>query len=154
MGAAGKPALKRGPCLALDDGGVRDLIELVRQAARSGCAVFLTCHLVEEVERACDRVAVLAQGRVVAQGTVEELSGADVWLNVVVATDRHRDALDALSSFLVRPDGAGGILVRARSGQEVSRRLVEAGIFPEALARRSATLEERVLGLLDGSEPP
>jgi ABC-2 type transport system ATP-binding protein len=142
------------PANGLDVGGVRDVLELIRQAARSGCAVLLTSHLVEEVERACDRVAVLSQGRVVVQGTVAELDGADVWLSVVVATERYRDALDALSAFPVRADGAGAILVRARSGEDVSRRLAEAGVYPEALARRSATLEERVLGLLDGSEQP
>jgi ABC-2 type transport system ATP-binding protein len=142
------------PAKGLDAGGVRDLRELIRDAAGSGCAVFLSSHAVEEIERACDRVAVLSRGRVVAQGTVAELDGVDVWLSVVVATERHRHAIDALSPLPVRADGAGGILVRAPSGEEVSRRLATAGIFPEALTRKSATLEERVLGLLDVPERP
>ena len=139
------------PAEGLDPGGVRDVRELIRRAAGSGCAVFLTSHLLEDMERACDRLAIVSGGRVVVSGTVAGLDGTDVWLSVVVATDRRRGAIDALSPLPVRPDGAGGILVRAPSGEEVSRRLAAAGIFPEALTRRTATLEERFLGL-DGSE--
>ena len=142
------------PAKGLDAGGARDVRELIRGAAASGCAVFLTSHVVEEIERACDRVAVLSRGRVVVEGTVAELDGADVWLSVVVATERHRHAIDALSPLPVRADGARGILVRAPSGEEVSRRLAEVGIYPDALTRKSATLEERVLGLLDVPEQP
>jgi ABC-2 type transport system ATP-binding protein len=142
------------PAHGLDAGGVRDVRELIRGAAGSGCAVVLSSHLIEEIERACDRVAVLSSGRIAVQGTVSELDGTDVWLSVVVATERHRHAIDALTPLPVRADGAGGILVRAPSGEEVSRRLAAAGIFPEALTRRSATLEERLLGFVDLPEQP
>ena len=63
------------PTNGLDPQGVRDMRELVRDLGAAGRTVLLSSHVMAEVEHLCDRVAVLARGRVVREGTVEELRG-------------------------------------------------------------------------------
>jgi ABC-2 type transport system ATP-binding protein len=133
------------PASGLGPGDVGTVRETIGRAASSGSAVLLSSQALDELERACDRVAVLSKGRIVASGTIRELGGDELWLSVVVSKDQHRRALDVLSPLSARADGPDRILVRARSGQEVSRRLAQAGVFPEALTKRSSTLEERFL---------
>lgn len=61
------------PSNGMDPAGMRDLRGLLRALADEGVTVFLSSHLLHEVEQLCDRVAVMAQGRLVAQGAVATL---------------------------------------------------------------------------------
>ena len=65
------------PTSALDPVGRADVRRIIRAARERGTTVFLNSHLLSEVERVCDRVAVVDHGRVVAAGTLEELLGED-----------------------------------------------------------------------------
>jgi ABC-2 type transport system ATP-binding protein len=77
-------ALLRDPALLLldeptngmDPGGIRELRSLLRALADDGTTVFLSSHLLGEVEQVCDRIAMLHAGRLVKEGTVAELAGA------------------------------------------------------------------------------
>ncbi|MBX2802448.1 MAG: ABC transporter ATP-binding protein [Myxococcales bacterium] len=59
------------PTDGLDVPGRRDVLALVREQAQSGRAVILSSHIMGEVERVVDRVGVVAQGQLVAEGTLE-----------------------------------------------------------------------------------
>jgi ABC-2 type transport system ATP-binding protein len=63
------------PTSALDPVGRDDVRAIIREARGRGSAVFLNSHLLGEVERLCDRVAIVNHGRVVAAGTLTELLG-------------------------------------------------------------------------------
>jgi ABC-2 type transport system ATP-binding protein len=63
------------PTSALDPVGRDDVRAIIREAKGRGSAVFLNSHLLGEVERLCDRVAIVNHGRVVAAGTLTELLG-------------------------------------------------------------------------------
>jgi ABC-2 type transport system ATP-binding protein len=83
LGAAllGRPelVLLDEPTSALDPVGRHDVREVIRGLRERGVAVFLNSHLLSEVERVCDRVAVVDHGRVVAQGRLQDLlSGTGV----------------------------------------------------------------------------
>jgi len=72
------------PTNGLDPLMQHEFLGLVREARAAGATVFLSSHVLSEVQRAADRVAVLRAGRVVAQGTVAELRGrarqrVEVW---------------------------------------------------------------------------
>jgi ABC-2 type transport system ATP-binding protein len=72
------------PTSGLDPLMQREFLELVRQARAAGRTVFLSSHVLSEVQRVADAVAVLREGRVVASGTVSELAGGarqrvEVW---------------------------------------------------------------------------
>lgn len=76
------------PFEGVDPVGARLMKAILRRQVRRGATVFLTSHVLEVVERLCDRVAILSAGRVVAEGSVEELRSAeetleDAFLRVV-----------------------------------------------------------------------
>ncbi|MEV4294305.1 ABC transporter ATP-binding protein [Microbispora rosea] len=62
------------PANGLDPQGIHWMRLLLRHLADSGCAVLLSSHLLHEVEQVADRIVMIGRGRVLAQGTVEELS--------------------------------------------------------------------------------
>jgi ABC-2 type transport system ATP-binding protein len=64
------------PTSALDPVGRDDVRAIIREAQSRGSTVFLNSHLLGEVERLCDRVAIVNHGRVVAAGTLAQLLGA------------------------------------------------------------------------------
>ncbi len=64
------------PTSALDPAGRRTVRALLEELRRRGVAVLLNTHLLSEVERVCDRVAIIDRGRLVAAGTPDELGGA------------------------------------------------------------------------------
>jgi ABC-2 type transport system ATP-binding protein len=66
------------PTSALDPAGRRTVRALLEELRRRGVAVLLNTHLLSEVERVCDRVAIIDHGRLVAAGTPAELGGAEV----------------------------------------------------------------------------
>ena len=62
------------PTDGVDPVGRREIRDLLRDEAKNGTAILLNSHLLSEIEMTCDRVAVLRAGKVVAHGTVEELT--------------------------------------------------------------------------------
>jgi len=76
------------PFEGVDPVGARLMKEILLQQVAQGATVFLTSHVLEVVERLCDRVAIITEGRVVAEGSVDELRAAeetleDIFLRVV-----------------------------------------------------------------------
>ena len=65
------------PTSGLDPIGMRDAREWIQEVQRRGAAVLVSSHVLSEVERTCDRIAVLHEGRVVASGPTAELVGPD-----------------------------------------------------------------------------
>ncbi|HEX9163924.1 MAG TPA: ABC transporter ATP-binding protein [Thermoanaerobaculia bacterium] len=61
------------PANGLDPAGIREIRELLRNLASEGLAVFVSSHLLGEVEVMCDRVAIIHKGRLLQTGTVQEL---------------------------------------------------------------------------------
>jgi ABC-2 type transport system ATP-binding protein len=61
------------PTTGLDPRSARSLIDLVRELASSGTTVFLTTHLLHLAQELCDRVGILSKGRLLAEGSVDDL---------------------------------------------------------------------------------
>ena len=61
------------PTNGLDPAGQQEIRELIQMLAEGGCTIFLSSHMLHEVEQLCHRVAILKQGRLVATGPVAEL---------------------------------------------------------------------------------
>ena len=64
------------PTSGLDPQGMKDVRELIRQLGSEGTTVFLSSHLLHEVELVCNRAAILSKGRVIVQGPVSDLHPA------------------------------------------------------------------------------
>ena len=89
------------PTDGVDPVGRREIRDLLREEAANGTTVLLNSHLLSEIELTCDRVAVLRNGKVAAQGTVEELTRRSAKYKLVATP--IDDALVAL----LRETGAG-----------------------------------------------
>ena len=85
------------PTSALDPVGRHDVREIIRGLGERGTTVFLNSHLLSEVEQVCHRVAIVDRGRVVAEGTLDELLGGDTVR--IRVTDLDRAAKTGLSRF-------------------------------------------------------
>ncbi|MBV9931895.1 MAG: ABC transporter ATP-binding protein [Alphaproteobacteria bacterium] len=72
------------PANGLDPPGTAELRRLLRALAGEGMTILFSSHLLDEVERLCDRVAILDQGRLAAEGTLDTLlaAGERLWLDV------------------------------------------------------------------------
>ena len=89
------------PTDGVDPVGRREIRDLLREEAKNGTAVLLNSHLLSEIELTCDRVAVLRNGKVAAEGTIDELTRKSAKYKMVAAP--IDDAL--VSAF--RESGAG-----------------------------------------------
>ncbi len=132
------------PTNGLDPIWIKNLREILLHRRAGGTAVLLTSHLLSEVEKICDRVALLEAGRVACVVGPSELDGEGQWVRVRVASPDVSGALAALNQHELERETDGTILVKHSSTREVSRRLREAGIDPEELAPVRRTLEDRL----------
>jgi ABC-2 type transport system ATP-binding protein len=146
------------PTSALDPIGRQDVRAVIRDLRERGTAVFLNSHLLTEVERVCDEVAIVDRGRVVAAGTLDELLGAATVR--VRVTDLGADGQAALAPFGTLSDDPPWLVVRGCPPERVPdlvAAIVAAGGRIHAVDAGRETLEERFLELLGHPadvEPP
>jgi ABC-2 type transport system ATP-binding protein len=150
------------PTAGLDPASRRELWALIGDLVATGTTVLLTTQYLEEADRLADRIAVIDYGRLVSEGTPEQLKqrvGGTVLEFGVRAPDRPA-ALRALHGGGLDPSAGdpgaarqdrGRIVVPAPDGArtltQALRRLEGAGITPEDLALRKPTLDEVFLAL-------
>ena len=142
------------PTSALDPVGRRDVREIIAGLKARGVTVFLNSHLLTEVERVCDRVAIVDKGAVVAEGRVDDI-GAGAGVRVQVTDLAEADGA-ALSRF--GPVEIAGDWLRVRgltdgAVPDLVAEIVRRGGRVHAVHPERATLEERFLSLL-GEEKP
>ncbi|MGY2004052.1 ABC transporter ATP-binding protein [Blastococcus sp. SYSU DS1024] len=130
------------PTNGLDPQGITEIRELLLELHRSGTTVFLSSHLLAEVEQLCTRVGVLDRGRLVLQDDLATLT-APTGATVVrtPAPERVRAVLDGR---VAEVDGER-VVVRGGDPAEVNALLVRAGVPVTGLAADRPTLEEVVL---------
>jgi ABC-2 type transport system ATP-binding protein len=130
------------PTTGLDPQGISEVRELLLDLHRTGTTVFLSSHLLAEVEQLCSRVGVLDRGRLVLQEQLATLTAPTGATVVHTPTpDRVRAALDGRVTSM---DGER-VVVRGEDPAEVNALLVGAGIPVTGLALQRPTLEEVVL---------
>jgi ABC-2 type transport system ATP-binding protein len=134
----------------LDPGGIQDFRGFVRSFVDDGGTIVLSSHLLDEIEKTCDHVAIVDQGTVVVQGSIDELRGGDDPQLVLGVDDtaRARALLTAQGSVLRVTDDGNELRVALRDRgaiADLNRRLVESGIAVHRLDAAQATLEQRFL---------
>ena len=130
------------PTNGLDPSGIREVRDLLLELNREGTTVFLSSHLLAEVEQLCTRVGVVDRGRMVLQGSLAELT-APTGRTVVSTPDAHR-ALALLDGRVEAVDGLR-LSVRAGDPAALAAELVAAGVRLTGLAPETRTLEDAVL---------
>jgi len=138
------------PMNGLDPGGILEFRTMIADLVGEGRTVFLSSHLLDEVEKTCDAAAVIDRGRLVAQGPIETLLGGGPRELQVGCDDSHAalDVLDghpAVASARETPDGLRVILAGNDGVADINRRLVGAGIAVFRLEPVRESLEHRFL---------
>jgi ABC-2 type transport system ATP-binding protein len=138
------------PANGLDPAGIREIRELVRDLRAEGRTVFLSSHLLGEIEQVCDRVAILAAGRTVIEGPIDEVLAAarptSMWVKVR-DLDAGSRSLTAAGLPAQVDDGYVRVDVEPDQGEAVARVLVAAGLYPSELRPVEATLEDAFFAL-------
>ncbi|MGC5171839.1 ATP-binding cassette domain-containing protein [Microbacterium sp. DT81.1] len=139
------------PANGLDPEGIKWMRGLLRQLAREGRTVFVSSHLLSEVSQTVDSLLIIARGRLVFQGQLDELSDQTEQAVVVDAPDRAALA-DALRSAGVAFEVLrSGFTVRAADTVHIGAVAASAGVALSSLQRRGPSLEEIFLELVDGA---
>lgn len=140
------------PTNGMDPSGMREIRVLLGQLAENGATVFISSHLLYEVEQICDRVAVLKTGKVVAEGNVQDLLGEQTIVCVRVnCPNNAARCLHALSGVTdAQPNGAY-VTISGVSSQEVVAHLTSNGIIPSEVSTGRPDLESIFLELIDNT---
>jgi ABC-2 type transport system ATP-binding protein len=137
------------PMNGLDPAGMQDMREMILSLVAEGRTVMLSSHLLDEVQRTCDAVAIVDRGRVIRQGPIAELlSGTSLQVHVECSEpDRARTLLEHTAFGRQMQVGPDGLAITLPAGTqrdaiaEIARLLVGGGIALYRLEQVQASLE-------------
>jgi ABC-2 type transport system ATP-binding protein len=143
------------PMNGLDPAGMHEMRDMLRGLVDEGRTVMLSSHLLDEVERTCDAVAIVDHGQVIRQGSIAELTGGagaavDVQCSDPPAAARALGQASVASRLAVTENGLSVTLSAGPAREqtaEINRRLVEAGISVYGLRAAHASLEDWFLSV-------
>src|SRR5690348_3971730 len=142
------------PANGLDPAGIVEMRDLMHRLSAEGKTVFISSHLLTEVQQICTRVAIINLGKLVTESTVEELTkghgeytvtldGAEQALTLIQAQPWGKEArLDARGELITPAPGG--------RGRDLNLFLVNAGFAPDTLAQSTMDLEHVFLQLTNG----
>ncbi len=139
------------PANGLDPAGIVEMRDLMHRLSAEGKTVFISSHLLTEVQQICTRVAIINLGKLVTESTVENLTRGEG--DFAVTLDR---AVEALAFVQKQPWGKGahldanGTLITpapSNRGRELNLFLVNAGFVPDTIMQSTQDLEEVFLRL-------
>ena len=140
------------PTNGLDPKGMADMRELIREVGSGERTVLLSSHLMGEVEQVCDRVGVIREGELVAEGTVEELRGPGALLIRAEPTEKAvkvAEELPEVEDVEVRDDGALRLSTDPNKSLEISHKLAGAGVVVGEIRADQRSLEDVFLELTE-----
>ncbi len=137
------------PTNGLDPAGMADMRALIRRLGSGDRTVLLSSHLLGEVEQICDRVGVIRNGKLVAQGTVGELRGQARLLVRADPMDRARQLVEEMNGVeqVQVSDGTLVLSTDAAQAGEITRELITSGVLVSELRPVERSLEETFLEL-------
>jgi ABC-2 type transport system ATP-binding protein len=140
------------PMNGLDPAGILEMRHLIRAFVGEGRTIFLSSHLLDEVEKTCDHVAIVDHGRVILQGAVGEIASSGEPTLVIEVDDASaaRRLLEGRADVTAVEVEGNDLRVKLSGGLDpatVNRELVHAGIAVSRLEQLRATLEETFLAV-------
>ena len=142
------------PTNGLDPAGIQEFRHMIRGFVDEGRTVLLSSHLLDEVEKICDQVAIVDRGQVVVQGSIAELA-ADGKQTILVATSDNEVARQILGEHraiqsMAPENGAFRIALHSdveaeAAAGDISRRLVLGGVAIRRFEPTRVSLEQRFL---------
>ena len=145
------------PTDGVDPVGRTEMRLILQELKKEGKTIFVNSHLLQEIELVCDRVAILARGRIRRMGTIDEVTSMDsdmVSLTVVAEENTVRMAMEGIRFEKVLPLSPQTVELRMRTSQQDKLdqcvdRLRQAGIGIQEITRPRTTLEKAFLDIID-----
>lgn len=138
------------PTNGLDPAGMLEVRHLILELAAEGKTIFLSSHLLNEVEQVCDRVAIIQHGQVLVEGPISSLvKSGDQFMVRTRDLDRASEVLRRIPSATIDVSAPNRITVQAPESPawRVNQLLVEAGVRVDELREVTPTLEQTFLEL-------
>jgi ABC-2 type transport system ATP-binding protein len=141
------------PANGLDPAGIVEMRDLLRSLAAAGKTIFISSHVLTEVRQICTRVAILDQGKLVTETTIDELIRGHGEFAVRLEPAHVREALTLVRAQSwgrdARLDEDGALITAAPEGhgRDLNLFLVHAGFAPETIAPQAQDLEQIFLRL-------
>ena len=120
------------PANGLDPAGIVEVRDLLRRLGGEGRTVFVSSHILPEIQHIADRVAIIAHGRLVATGTVDEVLASRGAVGMIVGLRdlrRGREVLSAGGFTAVESNGTLRVAVPPADAERLSRTLAENGLY-------------------------
>lgn len=139
------------PSNGLDPQGTREVRSLIGSLADEGTTIFVSSHLLSEIEQMCSHVAVMSAGRLVTQGPLDELRQQGVQRATVDTLDVD-DATRVLIGLGLDPAVSGSVVTAvlpegSPPPERLNALLVESGVRVRGFAVAGASLEDRFVDL-------
>ncbi len=138
------------PANGLDPAGIVEVRELIRSLGNEGRTVFVSSHILSEVEQTADRVAIVARGRLITSGPVGEVLSAGRARGLLVKIADPAAGARALAEAGIRAELDGDVLrvdLPPDQGERVTRALSERGLYLSELRPDEVDLETVFLDL-------
>ncbi len=150
----GKPKLLilDEPANGLDPAGIREIRELLRRlAGEQQMSIFISSHLLAEIELTCDRVAIIHKGRILREGTVRDLISSRRDMELRVDDVPRASAIARERNLTFRTDGDRiWLAMEEADAPPLLSALAEAGVKIFHAQRRAQSLEEMFLEATGG----
>ncbi len=139
------------PISGLDPFGVKQTRDLIMEENREGRTIFISSHILSEVEKICHRVAIIYQGRLLAEDDMKSLLSSlskdrEIHIDLESVPDGLPGEVRGLKFVLDAAQRGGTLLVKVpKSGdyrKELSQFLIGRGLVPLAIQEKSLSLEE------------
>jgi len=142
------------PANGLDPAGIVEMRDLMHRLSAEGKTVFISSHLLPEVQQICTRVAIINLGKLVTEATIEELTSRHG--EFIVTLDRAEQALALIQAQAwgrnAHLDADGALITPApgERGRDLNLFLVKAGFAPDTITQATQDLEQVFLHLTNG----
>lgn len=137
------------PTNGLDPEGIRQIRDLIVRIAAQGTTILLASHLLDEVEKTCNKVIIIKQGRLLYDGPVGGLTSGGSYYKIQLEQSLEHGAtqLQQLLQCQVEAAGPWYHVFTDRSGGELNRVLMQQGLVISALVHHKTSLEDQFIHL-------
>ncbi len=143
------------PINGLDPSGVVEMRELIRSLPARGITTLVSSHVLDEIERTVDKVVIIREGRLIAEGPIDSIVSSSGTLLRVPAANVDGAVAALIAAGMTAgsaADGAISVDAAGQPGSVIAQLLAEAGIYPDELRPQTAGLESVFLDLTRGPE--
>lgn len=138
------------PANGLDPAGIVWLREFLGYMASRGTTIVVSSHQLGEIEKVCNRVAIINEGRLMEVGTVEDIGGRGQQARIQLRPEDIKAATPILRQAQASSLEEGIYKVRDITARDISQALAGCGVFPISATDEQPSLESRFLEITGG----